>query len=286
MGKFICPEQDKTALSPEFLLRHQLSCPEVYTEVESMVKTALALQEEENSECVFLPFCHTTEAEGFGANITLTDGCGARAAEYSCSQEADLADLPDWDLKSGRFAVVLEACRRLTAQDKVVMFNITGPLGILNCLMPAATVFKLLRKNSPELHQFYQLCQRNLLRFCEAALEAGAAGICYADPMAGSDLAGPKYAAALAKDFAAPFLAALRDLIGDRASLVVCPKTGMVLRDQALAVELPQVCGMHNRPFALPASEGLYLRHCVKGTPPSCCVSLFEIVKADPTTEN
>jgi uroporphyrinogen-III decarboxylase len=276
MGTFKCPEQDQTALSPEFLQRHGLLCPDVYTDADSMIKAALAIKEETDGACVFLPFCHTTEAEGYGANITLTDGCGARAAESALNSIDELLNLPAWDLASGRFAAALRACRELAAEH-TVMFNITGPLGILNCLLPAAEVFKLLRKGGPVLAAFYERCQADLLLLIEAALQAGAAGIAYADPMAGSDLAGPKYAAALARDFAAPFLAAAAQVLGDKASLVVCPKTGMVLRELGLAEELPQVCGMHSTPFALPASEGLYLRHCVKCTPPSGCVSLFEI---------
>jgi len=241
-----------------------------------MTRAAKLIKAEGEAAYCFLPFCHTLEASGFGADINLSDGMGPRASSYVLSGGEELAGLKEWDLEGGRFKGALEACRQLKAEGEKVIFNITGPLGILNCLLPAGVVFKLLRKNGPELQGFYELCKKELLRLVEAIIAAGADGICYADPLAGVDLAGPKVAEQLARDFSLPVLKEIQALVGDRAALIACPKTGLLLEDLELAERIER--DAEGEPgFVAKASEGLYLTRCTKAGLPPAGTPVFKI---------
>ncbi|MBQ3404161.1 MAG: hypothetical protein IJG63_01935, partial [Oscillospiraceae bacterium] len=231
------------------------------------------------AQYAFMPFCHTTEAEGYGAKITLTDGNGARASELILKSIDELSGLKDWDLNSGRFASSLEACRLLKKDGHYVVFTITGPLGILNCLLDASQVFKLLRKKGPALEAFYAATERNLLAWADAAVEAGADCIAYADPMAGADIAGPKYAEQLTRDFVAPLIVKMRKRIGDRAALSVCPKVWLTMSELGIAKDYPEYSLPEDPEFGFckKASDGIYGRYCTKSATPKSRGILFEI---------
>ena len=288
MKYFKCKANDESGLTQEFLDLHKLTFPDVYIDAETMAKAAALSQEDNKAQYAFMPFCHTTEAEGYGAKITLTDGNGARASELILKSIDELSGLKDWDLNSGRFASSLEACRLLKKDGHYVVFTVTGPLGILNCLLDASQVFKLLRKKGPALEAFYIATERNLLAWADAAVEAGADCIAYADPMAGADIAGPKYAEQLTRDFVAPLMIKMRELIGDRAALSVCPKVWLTRSELGIAKDYPEYSLPEDPEFGFchPACDGIYGRYCTKSAVPKRRGILFDIdLAGKPVTE-
>lgn len=231
------PGTDIGGLQEEVIEKINLDFPEAYTRAEDMVVIAKANRETNNFKSCFLPFCHTVEAENLGGNINLgTAKIGPRCGGYVCETKEDLLKLPDYDFTKGRLAETLKAIEMLKADGESISVNVTGPITTLNNLMNPSKIFKIWRKEPELMTSVIDKLKTQILEYIDRAIEAGADIIAYEDPVGALNILGPKFFEAQGRNYSYPFVKEAIDLIGDRATIHVCPKTTY----QLLGLELAQ----------------------------------------------
>lgn len=212
-----------------------LRFPEVYLQREMMAELAQDLCHQDNADYCLLPFCHTLEAEALGAKIFLGDGLTTpRARQPRCGSLPEILELA-MNFSAPRLRETLEACRLLKEQGENVMFQISGPLTVLNSLLPSDLLFRAFRKEPELLLQVFRKIGADVLQLAILAEEAGADMISYADPMGGVNIVGPKCAEMIAVNFTAEFLRSLDEALRQETMVLLCPKTAFALLGTELA---------------------------------------------------
>lgn len=212
-----------------------LQFPQAYLQREMMTELARTIRSHEGSEYCMLPFCHTLEAEALGADIFLGDGLTTpRARQPRCGSLQEILDLT-MDVSHSRLRETLEACRLLKKQGENVMFQISGPLTVLNSLLPSDLLFRAFRKEPELLLRVFRKIGDDVLQLAILAEAAGADMISYADPMGGVNIVGPKFAEMIAVNFTAEFLRSLDRQLRKETMVLLCPKTAFALLGTELA---------------------------------------------------
>jgi len=239
MGKiadFACTYENAVGIGEEITSGLGLSFPEAYQKAELMVKLAKAGREHNKGVFCELPFCHTLEADAMGAVINMGDETSVpRAGEYLYKKMEELKVLPEIDFTKGRMAETLRACRMLRDEGEHVAIEITGPFAFLNVFMDVKYIFKGLRK---EKDAFFEACDhlgRQLIRYIDEAQANGVEVISYADGAGGVNILGEDMAAEVAQRFTYGFVKEAVGHIGDKALLLLCPKTSFALIGTDLA---------------------------------------------------
>lgn len=207
--------------------------PKAYQEREEIASLAKAVKQHNGTKFCLLPFCHTLEIEALGGNIRL-GGCeaGPRAGNYICRNVEDVHNLPALDVESDaaiRLRETLAACRILKEAGETVVFQVSGPLTILNGLVDSETLFRALLKRMEVVQRALEKLERDILTMMKVAEEAGADMLSYADPSGGVSLVGPKVAGCVAKEFTARLLKHADEVLNDKTPVFLCPKTALSL---------------------------------------------------------
>ena len=211
--------------------------PEAYMEWDIMAQLAIAIKEHDNAAFCELPFCHTLEAEALGGIINYGDEkIGPRAKEYIYTTAEELLSLPEIDFTKGRIAEVLKACRYLTEKGENVILYVSGPFTILNALMDARHVFKILKKNPEAMQRIFEKLQNEILRFIEEAQKSGVNMISYGDSTGGLNILGPKLSEEVVERFTYPLFKRVEAALKDKAIMLLCPKTAFALLGTEKAV--------------------------------------------------
>ena len=230
----------------------ELSIPAVYTHREPMARLAALIRREQEMPFCLLPFCHTLEAEALGAQIRFArDGTGPRVSRSPCETLAQVLTRT-LDPTVPRIAETLAAARLLTEAGETVVFQLSGPLTILNSLLSSEQIYRSLRRE-PEL--FLEVCRKlgqDVLTLAGLAETAGVGIFSYADPMAAAGIIGPRGSRLVAEGYLAALLKALDRQLGPDALVCLCPKTAASLLDAELASERS-----HPLPAAMPYPEAL-----------------------------
>lgn len=124
------------------------------------------------------------EAEVLGCELRWAEETPPAVVSHPL-QTQKLADLPKFDLGSGRFPVVLEALDRLKAElgAEVALYGlVTGPFTLALHLM-GNDIFLLLRRDPVRVHETLAFCADIGQRVAEAYLAHGADVIPIVDPM-------------------------------------------------------------------------------------------------------
>jgi len=215
-----------------------LPVPELHLQADLMAAYALEHRQKTGAQWCILPFCHTVEAEAFGAHIHYGDRKnGPRIRDYVCTRLEELMALPDIDFEKGRICTVLEACRHLTEAGETVLLEITGPFTILNGLIDPALLFRMLRRSPSEMAQVFEKLSANILAYMQKAEHCGVQIISYADPTGGTSIIGPRLAAQTAETFTLPLLRQADRILRPETLLHLCPKTAFALLDTGCARE-------------------------------------------------
>lgn len=128
-------------ISPELICSLGIAPSEIYASTENIVKLAKAAGEADGRGFVLLPFCHTVEAKALGADIkSADDTAGPRPGSCTLKGPEELA--PVEIAKSPDAARLLEACRALSSEGLAVVYQLSGPVSILSCMMPLNSFFK------------------------------------------------------------------------------------------------------------------------------------------------
>jgi len=213
-----------------------LPVPELHLQADLMAAFALEHRKKHGAQWCILPFCHTVEAEAFGAHVHYGDRkIGPRIRGYACAKPEELQGLPDIALEKGRIGAVLDACKILTQAGETVLLEITGPFTILNGLIDPALLFRMLRRSPEEMARVFERLSTNILAYMQAAERCGVQIISYADPTGGTSIVGPRLAAQMAESFTLPLFRQADRMLRPETLLHLCPKTAFALLDTGYA---------------------------------------------------
>ncbi len=203
---------------------------EINKDANKIVMLSKALKEEDNKGYCVLPFCHTAEAEAFGAKITYDHKFGNRIKEPVFKDLSQIDDLIDFDLKSGRISEVLKAISILKAEGEDIIFDITGPITIATSVTPSEVFFKAIRKDKDNVAKLLQIIEDNTVAYILEGIKRGATVISLADPAGTFDIVGPK----IYRDFGGQTMYnILKRIEGELGASVVhlCGKTSTSLKE-------------------------------------------------------
>lgn len=234
---FHCTYDYSTGVGSTFAENRNLRFPEAYKEWEAMARLAISIKERDNAEFCELPFCHTLEAEALGGIINYGDeNIGPRAKECICTTAEELLKLPEIDFSKGRIAEVLKACRYLREKGEDVILYVSGPFTILNTLMDARYLFKILKKQPEAMQRIFEKLQKEILGFIEEALKSGVNMVSYGDSTGGLNILGPKLSEAVVECFTYSLFKRVEAVLEDNAIVLLCPKTAFALLGTGKAV--------------------------------------------------
>lgn len=213
----------------------KLQFPESYLQREMMAELSQTIRSHEAAPYCLLPFCHTLEAEALGANINLGDGkTTPRARQPRCGSLSEVLELT-MDYSLPRLKETLEACRLLKARGEKVLFQMSGPLTILNSLVPSDLLFRAFRKEPELILRVFRKLGDDVMQLAILAEQAGAELLSYADPMGGVGIVGPKVAEMIAVSFTLDFLRNMDLQLRKETPVLLCPKTAFALLGTELA---------------------------------------------------
>lgn len=223
-----CSDENREILSPERMRALGIPPTELYANVSNIIALATAERQAGGRDFLLLPFCHTVEAKAMGAIIQPADEtAGPRPGAYTLSAPCALRPVEiaaHLDVRQ-----LLDACTTLTQGGAQVVYQLSGPISILSCLMDLSALFKDWRKSPRQVQDCLDSIRAMLLDYAQALCGTGIAWISYADPAGSPDILGPKYTALLNEWFTLPFLKELSQICGTRCTLLICPLTAAAL---------------------------------------------------------
>ena len=240
MSKIIdyqCTYVNSVGINREAVQVLDLEFPQAYKTWQGMVQLAKALKNYDKTEFCELPFCHTVEGEALGGQVKYGDeSAGPRGADYICATAEEVLGLPEIDYSRGRIAEVLKACKSLRESGEQVVLYISGPFTILNMVMEPRHIFRIFRKQPEQMQLIFVKLQKVLLRYVEAAQQAGVTMFSYGDSTGGVNILGPEMAAKTVEFFTYPFLKQVEKILANESLMLLCPKTAFALLGTEKAV--------------------------------------------------
>lgn len=203
---------------------------DVYQKGVEMAEMSLKLKEVGNTMFCELPFCHTIEVEAFGGIVTYgNDWSEPRIREFSYEKLEELLELPKIDFENGRMQEVLKGCQYLSNQKEEVLLKISGPLTILNGLLPTETVLRGLVKQEEQVRQICDRIVEQLVEYVKKAYEKGVRFFSYADGLSNVQILGQKMTKKVTEQITYPCLKAFEQQIEKDILIFLCPKTTYAL---------------------------------------------------------
>ena len=227
---FQCTYRNVSGIRKEVTERTNLTFPDAYKHAETMAELSEILRQCDQTPFCELPFCHTVEAEAMGGIINYgNEKTGPRAREYLCSDMEEILKLPEIDFEKGRIREVLKACRLLHEKGEHIVFEVSGPLTILNVLIDPKYVFKGMRKKPELMEQIFAKLEKDILAYMKFAKESGADFLSFADSSGGVNILGPKMAEQMVDLFTYDFVKKAAKLADESTMILLCPKTTLAL---------------------------------------------------------
>jgi len=218
-------------LTAEFMAANASLFPLAFYKAKEMAQLAMLLADKVDSPITFLPFDYMVEAEALGAKVKSTnDEAGLRSAGHLFDDIKNLAKLPNINFESGRIKEVLEAIALTEKAGYMPCLNISGFLGITDCLISINEVFMNWKQEKPLLNSFFNRLSADLLQYAALAQSKGAKIFSYADPLAAISLVGPKMAAEISANYVLPLLKGLLDMPGGGV-IYLCGKASFALEE-------------------------------------------------------
>ena len=205
--------------------------PSDFENKDAFARCSLRMKENTGAAFCSLPFCNTVEAEALGAIVHFeNEDETPRIREPLCKTLDQILQLPKIDYEEGRIREILCACKILDEKKECVMYELSGPLTILNGLTDLSIVLKAIRKKQEEMKRLYEKLEDELVRFVDHLICCNVQMISYADPIATKEILGQKMVKQIHTEFTVPFLKKIK---GD-CTIVLCPKMAGDLIDAGL----------------------------------------------------
>ncbi|MBE6015322.1 MAG: hypothetical protein E7241_08190 [Lachnospiraceae bacterium] len=175
-----------------------------------------------------LPDQHTLEAEALGAIIqTLGEGHGSYASTplYHTLAEAaqDLLSCAK-PIDSQRIREYLAMAHELTSQGKFVLYELSGPLSVLNCLLDTNALLRSFRKDKALLDEVLTSFRGALVSYVKLIVASGVKHISIADPICSVYTIGPRAKEAYIKSHILPLLQEIKQATKGAVLIHLCPK--------------------------------------------------------------
>lgn len=217
---------------------------DVYQKGEEMAEMSLELKKAGNTMFCELPFCHTIEAEALGGIVTYgNDWSEPRIREFAYENLEEMLKLPKIDFENGRIQEVLKGCQYLSGQGEEVLLKISGPLTILNGLLPTETILRGLVKQEEQVRQICDRIVEQLVEYVKKAYEKGVRFFSYADGLSNVQVLGQKMTKKVTEQITYPCLEMFDRQMEKEVLVFLCPKTTYALlgteKGRIKEIELP-----------------------------------------------
>ncbi len=233
---YICTPSDSGEAVLKSLKSLNMNVPDCYMNAEDMAELSLKVKRKQNHPFAILPFCHTVEAESFGGIVNYGDySSGPRTGGYVFTSVDEVSEQGIPDFNKGKIREVIRAAEILNSRDETVLYELSGPITILNGLMDAGIIFKSQRKNPEGFKKMLGTIEKMLLLFTEKLVNAGVKIISYADSAGGLNILGPRVSEFMAEEFTVPFLMKMQELTRGKCLIHLCPKTFWLLESGGFA---------------------------------------------------
>jgi len=244
MRDYQCMGNDHINLSELFADKTVVSGCLLY-EPEMIADVALRLKEQLEDTICKLPFDHVLEAESLGGRPFFDkERMELRLSQPTFKKVEDIKELPSINFQNGRIHQVLTAAEILIAKGEPVVLNISGPMTILNGLVPVEEIFRSFRKTPDLMDEIMTKLTREILNFVLEGQRRGMKRFSYADPLGGLSIVGPNLLNEMIQRYIYPLLKQIYNSLNEDEMLILCPKTALPLVDMGIAqtrtVRLPQ----------------------------------------------
>ena len=198
----------------------------------------------------------SVEAEAFGANIHVSDDevptvVGAMLAE---PEDADALKVPE--VGAGRTGLYIEAIRKVCGliTDRPVIAGVIGPFSLAGRLMGMTEIMINCYEEPEMVETTMEKATQFIIAYCQGFKDAGAHGVCIAEPAAG--LLSPD----LMAEIAVPYVKRIIDAVQDDHFMVLLHNCG-----NSVAKALPQwaECGA----MAYHFGNAINMKEVVEGMP-------------------
>lgn len=239
---YSCYKDKDIELTDDLISEYSLNFPQAYQCKEEMLKYSVFIKEMTKNPYYILPFCSTLEAEAMGGRVNFGDRkIGPRPGEPILEKIDQVMGLSDIDFTKGRIKETLDAVKDLEKQGYPLIFEISGPVSILNALVDSKEIFMAMRKDREILIKAYGKIGKNLLAYINELVERGVDIISFADPATSVDILGDKMMIQYIDDFLLGFLKKAAGKLGPASLIHLCPKLtlGLVGSGRADFVSIP-----------------------------------------------
>lgn len=256
-----CPNKQTPSLYESDTLKNTNMDP--YFDVETISRLALEIKEVKKDKFCQLPFCHTLEAESFGARIE-SDSYGIRINSPVLSKVEDLIDNISSPMESPRITRVKDSISVLKNDDLQVIYELSGPFTILNGLLDSTTVYKGLVKKKQVMAIVLDLLKDHLINFSRDLIDLGVDIISISDSPVDISIVGPEKVKYIYDNFTREFFMELLKIADGKCLIYMCPKMARSLEEVGL-IDLKRVNSLMNDYLSLKPAP----RHIVTGA----CIS-------------
>lgn len=237
---YTCYDEKDVDINEDVQEKLGISFPEAYQEADQMAKLSKYRKEDLDSPYCNLPFCNTLESEAMGGNVNFGDAkVGPRPADPIVKKLDEVLGLEDIDFSQGRIKETLDAAVLLRDSGEKVIYEISGPISILNGLVDSSQIFISMRRDKDTLAKVYEKIHKNLLEYVKELVDREIEIISYADSATSVDILGGKMVRQYLDDFVIGFLQEAQEILGDKTLIHLCPKTTFALVDSAKADFVP-----------------------------------------------
>lgn len=221
-----CQYRDSPEGISEAVAKRGTTFAAIYESAQTIADFSLEVKQAIGAKFCLLPFCHTVEAEALDGDIRLGDETtGTRGGELVYHSMEPLQKRTFNYAKGTRIIAMLEACSILKNKGERVIYSVSGPFSILSCLLDTTILFKVWRKNKPQVQSLFEHLSSELLQYIEKVCSMGVDCISYADPAGNPKILGPRYAEQAAVQFTVPFLKNVQAVCRGHANIFICPLT-------------------------------------------------------------
>lgn len=222
-------------------------------------------QKKHTSFCI-LPFDHTLEAAALTGSASSLNHTNIKFHNLQ-----EILSLPAINLDAPGITAVLHASSLLLAQGETIVFQLSGPLTILNQLLPLEIVFLQMIKHPQLVLDVFSKLGSDIVLLAKLAESYGIQIFSYADPCAGVSILGPKRLKMLTSTFTFPLLKQLDAQLHPHSAVALCPKTALALIASELAVwkehPLPQMTTYAEALFSLQGQLRFCGQTCINQNP-------------------
>lgn len=233
---------------------------------EEIAQSARDLKQKNHISFCMLPFEHTLEAAALTGSASSLNHTNIKFHNLQ-----EILSLPSIDLDAPEITAVLHASSLLLSQGEKIVFQLSGPLTILNHLLPLEIVFLEMIKHPQLVLDVFSKLGNDIVLLAKLAESYGIQIFSYADPCAGVTILGPKRLKMLTSTFTFPLLKQLDAQLNSQDVVVLCPKTALALIASELAVwkehPLPQMTTYTEALFSLQEQIRFCGQTCINQNP-------------------